>query len=106
MGANVAKLEDIYAPETHSSALDPGTPIILGARGSGKSFWSSVLGRADTKAAAARAYPRLGLVQVEVQFGYTGIGGPGGVSVDQIDRAVPLQDASSEQARSSGGQPF
>ncbi|MER2542058.1 MAG: hypothetical protein ABTS16_01110 [Candidatus Accumulibacter phosphatis] len=99
VGANVAKLEDIYAPETHSSALDPGTPIILGARGSGKSFWSSVLGRADTKAAAARAYPRLGLVQVEVQFGYTGIGGPGGVSVDQIDRAVP-PDASSEQARS------
>ncbi len=98
VGEKVAKLEDIYAPETHSSALDPTMPIILGARGSGKSFWSSVLGQTDTKTAAARAYPRIGLQRVDVQFGYTGIGGPDGVSVDQIDKVVP-PEASGEQAR-------
>ena len=43
VGANAARLEEIYAPETHAAALDPATPIVLGSRGSGKSFWASVL---------------------------------------------------------------
>jgi len=98
VGANVAKLDDIFAPETHSVALDPSTPIILGSRGSGKSFWSSVLGQAATKAAVSKAYPRLGLSKVDVQFGYTGIGGPDGVSHDQIDNLVS-PDASIEDAK-------
>lgn len=97
VGANVAKLEDIFAPETHSVALDPGTPIILGARGSGKSFWSSVLGQADARTDVAKAYPRLGLSKVDVQFGYTGVGGPDGVSADHIDDLVstdtPIEEA-------------
>ena len=38
VGANVANIKDIYAPETHSAALDPNTPIVLGHRGTGKSF--------------------------------------------------------------------
>lgn len=97
VGANVAKLEDIFAPETHSVALDPCTPIILGARGSGKSFWSSVLGQADARTDVAKAYPRLGLSKVDVQFGYTGVGGPDGVSVEHIDSLVspdtPIDEA-------------
>lgn len=90
VGANVAKLEDIFAPEAHSVALDPSTPIILGARGSGKSFWSSVLGQANARTDISKAYPRLGLSKVDVQFGYTGVGGPEGVSADQIDELVTL----------------
>ena len=31
VGAHVAKLEDIFAPETHAAALDPRTPIVLGS---------------------------------------------------------------------------
>ena len=89
VGANVAKLEDLYAPETHSVALDPSTPVVLGARGSGKSFWSSVLGQVETRTAAAKAYPRLGLSKVDVQFGYTGVGGPNGVSYEAIESLVP-----------------
>ncbi|AUB80147.1 hypothetical protein [Candidatus Thiodictyon syntrophicum] len=88
VGANAARLDEIYAPETHAAALDPATPIVLGSRGSGKSFWASVLFQSDTREAAARAYPRLGLDRIEVRFGYTGIGGPDGVSVDAIDKAV------------------
>jgi len=61
VGVHVADLNDIYAPEAHAAALDPNTPIVLGARGSGKSFWSGVLGREETRAAAVSAYPRLGL---------------------------------------------
>lgn len=89
VGANVANIEDIYAPETHSAALDPNTPIVLGHRGTGKSFWASVLGQSETRQAAATAYPRLKLSEIEVQFGYTGIGGPEGISSDAIDAAVP-----------------
>ena len=88
VGANAAKLEDLYAPETHAAALDPATPIVLGSRGSGKSFWASVLFQSDTREAAARAYPRLGLDRLDVRFGYTGIGGPDGVPGDAIDTAV------------------
>ncbi len=98
VGANIAKLQDLYAPETHATALDPTTPIVLGPRGSGKSFWSSVLGQDETKAAAAEAYPRLGLAKLQVGFGYTGVGGPDGVSADAIDAAVP-EDAKIDQAK-------
>jgi hypothetical protein len=98
VGANVARVEDIYAPETHAAALDPAAPIVLGARGTGKSFWSSVLGQPDTRAEADRAYPRLGLSQIEVAFGYTGIGGPDGIAADALDQSVP-PDASFADAK-------
>jgi hypothetical protein len=98
VGIHVAELDDIYAPEAHAAALAPNTPIVLGPRGSGKSFWAGVLGRDETRAAAASAYPRLALDKVVAQFGYTGIGGPDGISAEQIDALVP-QDASIEDAR-------
>lgn len=98
VGANVAKLQDIFAPEAHSIALDPSTPIILGPRGSGKSFWSSVLGQANTRAEVVKAYPKLGLAKVDVQFGYTGVGGSEGVSFDHIDDLVS-QNAPIEEAK-------
>lgn len=98
VGTHVAELDDIYAPEAHAAALAPNTPIVLGPRGSGKSFWASVLGRDKTRAAAASAYPRLALDKVVAQFGYTGIGGPDGISAEQIDAAVP-QDAGIEDAK-------
>ncbi|MTW21087.1 hypothetical protein [Allochromatium palmeri] len=98
VGVHVASLDDIYAPEAHAAALDPNTPIVLGARGSGKSFWAGVLGRDETRAAAASAYPRLGLEKVTAQFGYTGIGGPDGISAEQIDAALPAE-ASIEDAK-------
>lgn len=68
IGSSAPKLEDIYAPETHAAALDPTTPIVLGARGTGKSFWAGVLGNEDLRSAAATAYPRLGLTRLDVQF--------------------------------------
>jgi hypothetical protein len=89
VGAHAPKLEDIYAPETHAAALDPTTPIIMGSRGTGKSFWSGVLGQVETNEAAAKAYPKLGLKDVKVDFGFTGIGGPEGIGVDALNSCVP-----------------
>jgi len=99
VGAHVAELDDIYAPETHAAALAQNTPIVLGARGSGKSFWAGVLGRDETRAAAASAYPRLALSKATARFGYTGeVGGPDGISREQLDDAV-VHDATIEDAK-------
>ncbi len=88
VGAYAPKLDDIFALETHAAALDPTTPIVVGSRGTGKSFWSGVLGQTETRDAAAKAYPKLGLKDVKVDFGFTGIGGPEGISVDALNSIV------------------
>jgi len=98
IGSSAPKLEDIYAPETHAAALDPTTPIVLGARGTGKSFWAGVLGHDELLRAAATAYPKLGLTRLEVQFGYTGIEGPLGIGRDKLDQRLPA-DAGLDEAR-------
>jgi hypothetical protein len=88
VGAYAPKLEDIFAPETHAAALAPGTPIVVGPRGAGKSFWSGVLGQDETRLAAAKAYPQLGLERVEVGFGFTGVGGSAGITPDMLNSIV------------------
>lgn len=91
VGAYAPRLDEIYAPETHATALDPAVPIVVGPRGAGKSFWSGVLGQVETRRAAAKAYPKLKLDRVFVEFGFTGlVGGLGGVAVDALDKNVPI----------------
>src|SRR5260370_10434468 len=88
VGSAVPKLDDIFAPQNHAAALDPTTPIVVGARGTGKSFWSGVLGQDDTRNAAATAYPNLRLDRTSVELGFTGIGGFKGTTKDTIDKYV------------------
>lgn len=97
-GIQAPKLEEVYAPETHAAALDPAASVVQGARGTGKSFWAGVLGKKDLREAAVKAYPRLGLAQVEVRFGFTGLPGPEGVDKDKIDSLVPMA-AGDDEAR-------
>lgn len=100
VGANVPKLADIFAPETHAAALDPAAPIVVGPRGAGKSFWSGVLGQPETRTAAAKAYPNLGLDRVRVGFGFTGaVGGSEGVTTEILNSVVRA-DATPEDAKS------
>lgn len=99
VGENVPKLEDMFAPETHAAALDSGAPIVVGARGAGKSFWSGVLGQDATRNAAAKAYPNLGLDRVKVSFGFTGgVGGSQGVTTEMLNSVVK-PDATSDSAK-------
>ena len=97
-GAYVPKLEDIYAPETHAAALDPTSPVVQGARGVGKSFWAGVLGQEALRAAAAKAYPKLGLDKLDVRFGFTGLPGEEGVDRAKLDALLPAS-AGIEDAR-------
>lgn len=88
IGAHSATVEELYAPDTHASALAPSTPIVIGSRGTGKSFWAGALKKPDTKAAASKAYPKLRLDLLDVAFGYTGISGPDGISSDALNGLV------------------
>jgi hypothetical protein len=99
VGAYAPKLEDIYAPEAHAAALDPSTPIVVGSRGTGKSFWAGVLGQEKTRETAAKAYPRLGLKDVRVAFGFTGVAGPEGIGIDALNNILsPHADADAAKA--------
>lgn len=98
VGENAPKVQDIFAPETHAAALAPGAPIVVGPRGAGKSFWSGVLGQDETRNAAAKAYPNLGLDRVQVGFGFTGIGGKDGVTPEMLDSFVGI-DATPKDAK-------
>ena len=88
VGADRAKLQDVFAPNGHSKALDPATTLVLGARGAGKSFWASVLSNEDTRQLAAELYPRLALDNLQVEIGFGGVR-RAGVSKDEIDKLVP-----------------
>lgn len=87
-GESRPKVEEIFAPEQHAGALDPNVTIVLGSRGTGKSFWAGVLGDDATRRAASGAYPHIGLQNVLVQFGFTGLANDGSIERPTIDRQV------------------
>lgn len=89
-GLNRPVLGEIFAPLQHAGALDPNTSIVMGARGTGKSFWAGVLGDSQTRAAASPAYPNLNLDKLKVRFGYTGLSRDGSVSRATLDSLVPF----------------
>jgi hypothetical protein len=98
VGVSAPEPDEIYAPERHAAALDPRTPIVVGSRGTGKSFWAGVLGNPRTRKTAAEAYSKLGLDSVDVAFGFTGLDGPEGIGSEALDASVAA-DASSEEAK-------
>lgn len=89
-GQHRPSVDEIFTPEQHANALDPNTPVVVGARGTGKSFWAGVLEHDDTRAVAALAYPNLGLDRLIVRPGYTGFAGDGAVTSKIIDARVPI----------------
>jgi hypothetical protein len=82
-------VDEIFTPDQHANALDVNTPVVVGARGTGKSFWAGVLGQDETRAETARAYPNLGLDRLVVRPGYSGLQGDDTVSAKVIDARVP-----------------
>lgn len=62
--------EEIFTPATHANALDPQRALVIGNRGVGKSFWSSVLVHEETRARVAAAYPRLPLERIRAKLGF------------------------------------
>ena len=88
-GEHRPTVREIFTPAQHANALDPNTPIVVGARGAGKSFWAGVLGQDDTRNVAARAYPNLGLDRLVVRPGYIGVPDDVAISPKIIAARVP-----------------
>ena len=65
------KWAEVFTPTDHSGALDPNRSVVIGNRGTGKSFWSSVLVDQKTRSLVAGRYPRLGLDKVEAMLGFS-----------------------------------
>lgn len=81
-------VEEIFTPAQHANALDPNTTVVVGSRGTGKSFWAGVLEQPETRALAASVYSHIGLDNSIVRSGYTGFSG-GGVGSRAISQYVP-----------------
>jgi hypothetical protein len=96
-GDHSPTVEEIFTPDQHANALDPNTPVVVGARGTGKSFWAGVLGKDETRKVTAEAYPNLHLDQLVVKSGYSGFPNDHTVSKMIIDRLIP-EDQEVEQA--------
>ena len=63
--APATSLKDIFYPSTHLRALQLDRLIVIGMRGAGKSFWSSVLANSDLRQATAKKYPHLRYETIE-----------------------------------------
>lgn len=66
-------IEQIYTPIGHEAALDPERALVIGGRGTGKSFWSATLLDKDTREFVSRSYPRLELGKCQVALGFAGV---------------------------------
>jgi hypothetical protein len=68
---NPPQWAEVFTPDGHEGALDPHRAIVIGDRGTGKSFWSSVLIDNALKQRVAATYPRLGLLNVQCRLGFS-----------------------------------
>lgn len=89
-GDHKPTVDEIFAPKQHANALDPYTTIVVGARGTGKSFWAGVLSQEDTLKVAAESYPDLGLDKIVVAEGYNGF-----ISSRILEQVIPFGQESS-----------
>ncbi|MCK9504246.1 MAG: hypothetical protein M0Q95_08685 [Porticoccaceae bacterium] len=63
-------IEDIYLAKGHEKALNLEATLVVGDRGSGKSFWSAALNGEQTRKLIGQQFPRLRLDQCTVSWGY------------------------------------
>src|ERR1019366_9847281 len=72
---NTPDLRSIFTPQSHEAILDPSREIVVGDRGVGKSFWSSVLKDDAARTAIAPIYMGLHLEKLNISLGFSeGIG--------------------------------
>jgi hypothetical protein len=74
-GAEAPQVSDIYVVAGHEKALNPDALLVVGDRGSGKSFWSAALSESKARALISRQLPRLRLDHYQVSVGFAGVRG-------------------------------
>jgi hypothetical protein len=65
-------LDQVFMPESHRAVLDLGRQIVVGNRGSGKSFWTHALVDNQVRAQAATKYNQPALNRADVVIGFNG----------------------------------
>lgn len=92
-------LQQIYTPEGHEAALDPDRVMVIGGRGTGKSFWSATLLNDDTRRFVSQSYPRLHLNKCKVALGFAGVDtdANGAPSREELDDLIETDGCSPEK---------
>lgn len=62
---------ELYVVLGHERALDPNSTLVVGDRGSGKSFWSAALNSKVSRALIHAQLPRLQLDRVKTSWGFS-----------------------------------
>lgn len=62
---------DLVVVRDHAGALDPQRVLVVGDRGTGKSYWSATLTNTESRAHIARRHPKLGLEKTHVSLGFS-----------------------------------
>lgn len=70
-GTQPPEPSEIYVVPGHESALNPDTAVVVGDRGTGKSFWSAALNGETTRMVIGRQLKRLRLDKVQVGWGFS-----------------------------------
>ena len=65
------RLSDIYVVPGHEKALNPEMPLVVGDRGTGKSFWSAALIGAESRELIDKQFRRLNLASLHVTTGFS-----------------------------------
>jgi hypothetical protein len=71
IATNAPKWSEVFTPHDHQGALDSDRSVVVGDRGTGKSFWSSVLINREIRNLVAKQYPRLSLDKVEGRLAFS-----------------------------------
>ncbi len=71
-GQQPPAIQDVYVVLGHERALNPDTLLVVGDRGSGKSFWCAALNDAAVRNMLSQQLPRLHLDNHQVAIGFAG----------------------------------
>ena len=66
----------IFVVSGHEGAVDPDTPLVVGDRGTGKSFWSAALTGAVARKLIGTEFKRIDLSAVDVSWGFSAAAAP------------------------------
>ena len=72
IGSEAPTWDRILTVKEHEGALDPSRPVVIGDRGTGKSFWTGTLLDPQKRDRLSVIYGRLGLNDINVVLGFGG----------------------------------
>ncbi|MGP9767343.1 hypothetical protein ACT3UM_16660 [Halomonas sp. AOP13-D3-9] len=88
--------QDIFMVPGHEKALNIDTTIVVGDRGSGKSFWCAALNADESRKLIGSQFPRLRLERCSVSWGFSARRGVKGCPSRQVLKSLVANDVDTE----------